>query len=134
METTYGPFGNIPVANVSQRLFVLRGANMAITTDQPFTQLFQGVKWDPQTIVANWISGAFNTACAGGIYMGASKTGTVVSPAGTSYAGLTGANTQVNAAIAAFSTTFTTTPILSLTTGNTGALTCDIFIYGFCLD
>jgi len=132
META--PLPSIPYNDVSQRLFVLRGANMAITTDQPFTKIFQGTKWDPQTIVANWVSGAFNTACAGGIYIGASKSGTVVSPATQSYAALTGANTQANCAIQAFSTTFSTTPILSLTTGNTGALTCDIFIYGFVLD
>jgi hypothetical protein len=126
--------GTIPPNNISQRLFVLRGANMAITTDQTFTKIFTGTLWDPQTIVANWISGAFNTACAGGIYMGAAKSGAVVSPASQSYAALTGAGTQANAALQAFATTFSATPILSLTTGNTGALTCDIFIYGFCLD
>jgi hypothetical protein len=134
MRTSYDPQGAIPPNNVAQRLFVLRGANMAITTDQAFTKIFSGTLWDPQTIVANWKSGAFNTACAGGVYMAASKGGTVVVPASQSWAGLTGANTQVNAAIQAFTATFSATPILSLTTGNTGALTCDIFIYGFCLD
>ena len=107
---------------------------MQLTTDQVFTKIFQGVLWDPQTIVCNWISGAFNTACTGGIYMGASKTGTIVTPASQTYSGLTGANTQQNLAIQAFTTTFSTAPILSLTTGNGAALTCDIFIYGFCLD
>lgn len=132
MET--GPLASLPYNQTMQRLFVLRNANMQLTTDQPFVQIFQGILWDPQTIVANWKSGAFSGTCTGGIYMGASKTGTVVSPSGTSYAGLTGANTQVNAAVAAFTTTFTGAPILSLGVGSTTALTCDVFIYGFCLD
>jgi hypothetical protein len=132
MET--GPLASIPYNQLMQRLFVLRNANFQLTTDQPFTQIFQGTLWDPQTIVANWKSGAFSVSCTGGIYMGAGKTGTIVSPTGTSYGGLTGANTQVNAAVAAFTTTFTGVPILSLTQANGAALTADIFIYGFCLD
>lgn len=124
----------IPSNYIMQRLFVLPAANMQLTTDQPFTKLFSGTLWDPQTIVADWQSGAFNTACAGGIYAGANKTGTIISPAGQSYSALTGANTQQNCAIQAFTITFSVTPILSLTTGNSAALTANLYIYGFVFD
>lgn len=116
------------------RLFQLRGANMQLNTDQPFTKLFQGNLWDPQMIVFNCISGAFNTACAGGIFTGAGKTGSAIVAVGQSYATLTGVNAQTHAAIQANNVTFTATPILSLTTGNAAALVADVFIYGLCLD
>jgi hypothetical protein len=117
-----------------QALFVLRGANMAITTDQPFTKMFNGSKWDPLFIVFEWASGAFNTACAGGIFTGANKTGSAIVAVGQSYAGLTGAATHVQAVIQASAVSFTVTPILSLTTGNSAALTADVFIIGQCYD
>lgn len=125
---------SVPSNYVMQRLFWLPAANMQLTTDQVFTKLFVGTLWDPQTIVADWQSGAFNTACAGGIYTGASKTGTIISPAGQSYSALTGASTQQNCAIQAFTVTFSATPILSLTTGNGAALTANLYIYGFVFD
>lgn len=120
--------------NAQQLLFVLRGANMAITTDQPFTKVFSGTLYDPVYIVVNCKSGAFNTACAGGVFTAASKGGSAIVAVGQSYATLTGVNAQVHPAIQANLTSFTATPILSLTTGNTGALTADWFFYGDCVD
>ncbi len=122
-----------PPAGV-QLLFALRGANMQLTTDQVFTKMFSGTLWDPFFITANRITGAFNTACAGGIFTGAGKTGSAIVAVGQSYAGLTGANTHVNCVIQANTTTFSVSPILSLTTGNAAALTADFFVYGACYD
>jgi len=49
---------------------------------------------------------------------------------------MSGANTCQEAVLAAIANTTveTVTPILSLTTGNTGALTGDFFISGVCVD
>ncbi len=120
--------------NTQQLLFVLRNANMAITTDQIFTKVFSGTLYDPVYIVVNCKSGAFNTACAGGVYTGANKTGSAIIAVGQSYATLTGVNTQVHPAVQATLVSFSVTPILSLTTGNTGALVADWFFYGDCVD
>lgn len=118
-------------------LWMLRGANMQLTTDQPFTKMFSGTRWDPQSgsTVVNARTGAFNTACVGGVYMGAGKTGTQIVAASQSYAGLTAPDAQVHPAIVANNVTQVGgNPILSLTTGNSAALTADFFIYGACLD
>lgn len=117
-----------------QRLFVLRSANMAVTTDQPFQKVFDGTLWLPTHIVANRISGAFGVACVGGIYTAAAKGGTALVAAAQSWALLTGALTSVTAALAVASIQSTAALYLSLTTGNTGALTADHFVYGLVLD
>ncbi len=125
---------SIPPQWTMQRLFQLLGANMQLTTDQQFTKLFGGTLWDPYFIVADWQSGAFNTACAGGMFTGANKTGSAIVPVGQSYSALTGATTQQNCTVQASAVTFSVTPYLSLTTGNAAALTCNIYIYGACFD
>ncbi len=122
------------VINSYQLLFVLRGANFQIAQDQQFTKVFTGVQWDPQFVVANWTGGAFNTSCAGGIFSAPNKGGSAIVAVGQSWAGLTGASTQVNATVQASTTTFTVTPYFNLSTPNSGVLTGDIFIFGFCLD
>lgn len=121
-------------SNGFQLLFVLRGADMQSTNDQQFTKVFDGVTWDPQFITANRVSGAFNTACAGGIFTLPAKGGNAIVAVGQSYAGLTGANTHVNCTVQASTTTFSAIPYFSLTTGNAILLTADIFIYGMCYD
>ena len=116
-------------------LFVLRSANMTLTTDQPFIACGVFTKWIPTSIVAILKTGAFGTACAGGIYNAASKGGTAIVAAGQSWANLTATNKIVVATLAAGTTdAFIILPILSLTTGNTGALTADLFVYGSILD
>lgn len=122
------------VINAMQLLFILRGANFQITQDQQFNKIFTGTTLDPQYITANWISGAYATSCLGGIFTLPGKGGSAIVSVGQSYSGLTGANTHVNATIQASTTTFTTTPFLSLSTANGGILTADVFIYGFCYD
>ena len=127
--------GQTPAANVTQNLFVIRAANMTLTTDQAFTKLFAGANYVVTGVLAVWKSGAFGVSCLGGIYTGAGKTGDILLAAATSFAPLTGARTIVSlnqATISPFSEN--TTPFLSLTTGNTGALTADIFITGVVVD
>ena len=121
--------GGVPASSTAQLLFQFLGANHAITTDQTFTKVFSGTIWTPLSITDTWVSGAFNTACAGGIYTAAAKGGTAIVAAGQSYAALTGAGTALNAAIAA-SGPFSVTPIFSLTTANSAALTGNLFIWG----
>lgn len=107
---------------------------MTLITDQPLQKLFDGTLWLPTAIYANRVSGAFGTACAGGIYPTAAKAGTALVAAGQSWAALTGANTSVTATLAVTSVQTTATLFLSLTTGNTGALVADLFVYGIVLD
>lgn len=125
-------------------LFSLVAANMAITTDQIFTKLFQGTNWQANGFVCRRISGAFNTACLGGIYNAISKpAGGILVAAAVSYANLTGAGKIVRidayynaASFAALNGTDlqTAIPYLSLTTANGAALTADWYIYGQVLD
>lgn len=124
------PYSNIPV------LFVLRNADMTLTTDQPLTKLFQGTRYVVTNVVAVWKTGAFGTACLGGLYTAAGKTGDIMLAATQAWAGLTGTGTCVTATLANLLQTKyeTATPILALTTGNTGALTADILVLGVCVD
>lgn len=120
-----------------QLLFVGRGFDMTITTDQALIKRFTGVLWMPTHVVAKRVSGAFGTACAGGVYTAASKGGNAIVANSQSYAALTGANTIVNATLAAIAGAAAETSAaayFALTTGNTGALTADIFIYGVIID
>ena len=128
--------GSVPSINAEQVLFVLRNANLAIATDQTFTKLFGGTNYAVTNIMAVWKSGTFGIACAGGIYTGAAKTGDAVLAAVQVFSGLTGAQTMQVATLTNILVTKTesATPILSLTTGNTGALTADIFIIGVVVD
>jgi hypothetical protein len=137
METQ--PSTGLPTNNAQQLLYVLRGANMQLTTDQPFTKVFTGRLFDPQSgsSIVNCKSGAFSVGCSGGVYTAASKGGTQIIASTQNYSGLTGVNAQVHPAIVANNTTFdanAVTPTLSLSTGNSAALTADFFIYGSCLD
>ena len=117
-------------------LFRITAANMAIATDQSFTKLFDGTRYIVTDVVGQRISGAFLTACAGGIYTGAGKTGLILLAAAQSWASLTGADTAQVATLANLLQTsvMTATPILSLTTGNAQALVADILICGVVVD
>jgi hypothetical protein len=119
-----------------QLLYLLRGANMAITTDQIFTSVYQGVVCVPslQNIVLVCKTGAFNTQCVGGAYAGTNKTGMVLISAATNWAGLTGPGTSVHPVAGVLTSTMTSPPYLSLTIGNSGPLTADVFIYGAIVD
>lgn len=120
--------------NTLQLLYILRSANLAITTDQKFTKVFTGNLWDPQFIIANWTGGAYSTSCLGGIFSAASKGGSAIVSTSQSYSNLTGATTQQNLTVQTSTTTFNVTPYFSLSTANSGTLFADIFIFGVCLD
>lgn len=134
--TVKGSGAQISANNAQQLLYVLRGADMTITTDQAFTKAFGGTNYVIQAVVVKRVSGAFGTACLGGIYDTAAKGGNALVAATQSYLALTGAGTCTVSTLAAIATTKveSTAPILSLTTGNTGALTADHFIFGVCVD
>lgn len=121
---------------IAQLLYVLRNADMTLTTDQTFTKQFGGSNYIVTGIYGKRISGAFGTACLGGIYDTAAKGGNALVAATQTWATLTGAGTAQTGTLAAIALTVisTATPILSLTTGNTGALVADIFIFGICVD
>jgi len=127
-----GPAGGLASTAVAQALFTLNGANMQLTTDQSMVKNFTGTYWLPVAITTIWASGAFNTGCAGGIYTAASKGGTAIVAAAQSYAALTGSGTTISLAIASAGP-WGVTPILSLTTGNSAALTANFVVWGVVL-
>lgn len=128
--------GSTPAGNISQTLFVLRNANMTLATDQAFSKLFSGTSYVVSGVFAVCKTGAFGVACIGGVYTGAGKTGDALLAAAQSFAGLTAAGTVASAPLANVLQTksSTATPFLSLTTGNTGALTADLFVTGIVVD
>ena len=102
--------GGMAASNVQQVLFVLRSADLTLTSDQIFTKLFGGSNYIITGIFANRKTGAFGVACLGGIYNAASKGGTAIVAAAQSWALLTGAATSV-AAVVATQIVQTATPI-----------------------
>ena len=126
----------VPMAQVEQRLFVIRAADMTLTSDQAFTKAFTGTNYMVTNIFGVLKSGAFGVACIGGIFTGSAKSGDAVLAAAQSWASLSGVGTAAAAALANLLVTKveSATPNLSLTTGNTGALTADIFIVGVVVD
>lgn len=116
-------------------LFSLLAANMQLTTDQAFTKVTPCNTYAITKVVARWKSGGTTVACAGGIYTAASKTGSALVAAGQSWINLTASGKIVDATVAAVNGTDeqSATPILSLTTGSTGACTADLTIYGVIL-
>lgn len=115
-----------------RKLFQLSGANMQLTTDQPFASLFGGSAYVITHIVARQRSGAASVVCAGGIFDGAGKTGNILALVATSWVALA-SGVIVMVPIGSILTTalLTTTPILSLATGSTAACTADLTVLGF---
>ena len=115
-------------------MFVLRNANMQLTSDQPFQKIGSFINWLPTSITGILTSGGVTVACLGGIYSASAKGGTAIVAAGQSWLGITGALGATLATIAALVAGMNITPILSLTTGSTAAATANLFIYGNILD
>jgi len=126
---------SIPVNRVGQVLFVLRSANMQLTTDQAFVKQFVGTSYRITDIVSVRKTGGASVACLGGIYDAASKGGNALVAVGQSWVTLA-ANVNVVPTLAAVVATalLSTTPFLSLSTGSTAACTADLFIFGYCVD
>lgn len=124
------------VIDNNKALFVVRNANMKLTTDQAFTKQGAFTLYMPTFIVAICKTGGATGTCAGGIYPAASKAGTALVASTQNWVTLTAANKIVSATLTAGMTTDaqTATPIFALTTGSTAAATADIFIFGTILD
>ena len=130
MPVFYPPGGgSFPAAQ--QVLFKLSGANLQLTTDQAFTKVYTGSAYAVTAIYARQRTGAASVTCAGGIYDTASKGGNALVAATQSWVTLA-SGVIVSATLASLTGTvlLSNTPILSLTTGSTGACTADVYIYG----
>lgn len=124
-----------PGSQAGQVLFVLRSANMAITTDQAFTRLFPGTNYRITDIIAVRKTGGASVACLGGIYDAASKGGSAIVAVGQSWVALAASVNVVPTIEAVVATALlSATPFLSLSTGSTAACTADVFIFGYCVD
>lgn len=121
-------------SRAQQLLWVARNVDLTLTSDAAFTKVFAGTLWIPINMIANRVSGAFGVACLGGMYTGAAKTGNIVVAAAQSYAGLTGSLTTVLPLLALTGVQNSGVFFNSLTTGNTGALNADLFVFGMVLD
>jgi hypothetical protein len=126
---------SFPRFNGQQLLFVLRGADMTLTSDQPLTKVFQGTRFAMFRMFIVNRSGAYSTACLGGIYGGAGKTGNIYVAASFSFSALSNAPTKYSVLT---SSAFCLSDVcsdanlyLSLSTGNTGALVADLYVYGW---
>lgn len=125
-----------PAAQGHAPLFVLRGANMAVTTDQAFTKMFSGTNYQITGIYALAKTGAVAALTAGGIYTAAAKAGIALVAAAQVWTSLTAAGKLQTVTLGApiASDVQTATPILSLTTASGTAATADIFITGVVLN
>ncbi len=134
---SYTPINSsaVAAANTSQLLFVIRSADMQLTTDQAFTKVFTGTKYRIQDIVALRKTGGASVLCAGGVYDAASKGGNAIVSVAQSWVTLAaGVNVVPTLAAVVATTVLDPTVYLSLTTGSTAACTADIFIYGYIVD
>lgn len=117
----------------------LLGANMNVTTDQPFVmrQLSTLVPFRITKITAGNGSTSLTTA-VGGIYPAASKGGTAVVANTQAYSGVTGPTLIVSLTIATTPGNTIYAPStalwLSLTTAQGGAATADLYVWGDILD
>lgn len=123
------------MTGINQLLFVLRSADMQLTTDQVFTKVFTGTNYAVTNVLAARKTGAASIVCAGGVYTAASKGGDALVGVAQSWVTLA-ASKIVAATLAALTGTNieSATPYLSLTTGSTAACTADVFIFGVVID
>lgn len=133
---SYVPYvATIAATNAAQLLFVIRSANMQLTTDQALTKSFTGTKYRVTDVIAVRKTGAASIACAGGIYDAATKGGNALVATAQSWITLaTAINVVPTLAAVAATTVLDPTLYLSLTTGSTAACTADIFVYGYIVD
>ena len=117
---------------ISQLLFKLIGANMNVTTDQAFTLIGGAVPANYFITRIRAVNASLSlTTAAGGVYDTASKGGTTLVAAAQVYSALTAATLGLDLTLTAYGNGFRAgvTPILSLTTGQGAAATCDFYIY-----
>jgi hypothetical protein len=125
----------VPLVSAGMLLGRIIGANMNVTTDQPFIMTSWAAlnKCRITKVTCKNASVSLTTA-AGGIYSAASKGGTALVASGQVYSNLTAATLALDLTIA--STPGLTVqaagyaPILSLTTGQGTAATADFYLFG----
>lgn len=117
--------------NAIQLIALIRGANFQSTADQAMTRIFGGTSYTVTSIVARQRTGGASVTCAGGVYDTAAKGGNAICAAAQSWVTLA-SGVIVTAAVANLLQTavLSNTPILSLTTGSTAAITGDVFVFG----
>lgn len=125
-----------PTQAQSLPLFILRGADLQLTTDQAFTKQGSFTNYVITKVLAKRVSGGTSIACLGGVYTAAAKAGSALIAAGQSWVALTGAGKIVDATLGAVLATDaqSASPILSLSTGSTAAATADLFLFGVVVD
>lgn len=109
---------------------------MNSTADQQFAAgLWASGSYRITEILAYNNTGSAPSAAAGGVYIGASKTGSIIIPAAETYASITGANQlktlDFNAGAALVQ--YSTAPYLSLTTAQGSTCALDFLIFGVIL-
>lgn len=123
-------------AAMGQILFVGRGLNFQSVADQALTKVFTGTAFRIRDIYARRKTGAGSVACAGGVYDTVAKGGNAIVSAVQSWVTLA-SGVSVSASLAALVDTADMAAAnlyLSLTTGSTGALTADLFVFGYVTD
>lgn len=105
----------------------LIGANMNVTTDQVIT--LDAGQFKVESIYVTKPSTSITTA-VGGIYTGASKTGTAVVTSAQSFSSLNSSTDVLACAISATPTISSGLLYLSLTTAQGAAATADVFVFG----
>lgn len=129
--------GSPAPSSLQQLLFVGRGLDFQSTADQALAKQFSGTNFIITKVVAVRKTGGATVAAAGGIYTAAAKGGSALVAATQSWINLSGAGKIVDATLAALLGTDvqSASPLyLSLTTGSTGAVTADVFIFGIVVD
>lgn len=133
MRTTFiNPTIATKNATTSQ-LFTIRGANLNSTADQTLTKVGSFTRYQITQIIALAKSGNAGSA-VGGVYTGASKTGTQIVSSSQAWSALSATDKVLSLTLAALTDVLQATPILSLTTAAGAASTVDIFVYGNVLD
>lgn len=119
------------VAGLQRVLGTLRGANFNSTADQAIP-ITNSASYSITSVIVTNCSTSL-TLAAGGFYPTTSKGGTAIVAAAQLYSALTGTTVLLSATVAAtpLVTRYTAqTLYLSLTTGQGGAATCDVYVAG----
>lgn len=123
----------VPYVGTGMLLGRIIGANMNVSTDQPFvlTNWAALNSFRITKITAKNASTSLTTA-AGGVYTAASKGGTAIVAAGQVYTSLSAATIALDLTLAAGTTVYAKggAPILSLTTPQGAAVTADLYLFG----
>lgn len=122
-------------AGFNQLLFKKIGANMNVTTDQTLDFLggqLLGLRYVIESIRVLNASTSLTTA-AGGVYNATSKpAGGIIVAAAQAYSALTASTLALDLTLSAFGKAVIegAAPVFSLTTGQGGAATADILVFG----